>query len=100
MKKKYKPGDKIMIKIDGKKIQTIIGDDDVQRLPHNKVLGYLVRGQEDGKTFDLNKLWIMHGHGLFSDEDIRFVYQNIGYSVCGYAEVFEDDKIENPVWDK
>lgn len=99
-KRKLKPGTKIPIKINGKKIITVIDDGGVQRLPNNKVLAYLVRGQAGSGTFGMNKLWSFHDSGMFSEEDVRFVYQNIGYSVCGYSEIFGKDKIENPLWRK
>jgi len=95
---KHKPGDKIIIKINGKEIETFIDESGFQRLPHNKIIGYLTR--HDKTFFDYNELWDMVGEGLFSMDDARLIYQNNGYTVCGYSEIFDKDKIENPLWEK
>lgn len=101
--KKVKPGDKIPIKINGIEIMTEIDDNGVQRLPRNKILDYYICGRVGKRESiyqycKLNEIAERIG-GQFSEEDRRFVYQNIGYSVCGYAECFEDDIIENPLWE-
>jgi hypothetical protein len=101
---KVKPGDKIPIKINGVEIITVIDEHGVQRLPENKIIDYYICGRynrDRSKLIDckLNEIAYMVGNGIFTEEDRRFVYQNIGYSVCGYAECFEDDNIENPLWE-
>jgi hypothetical protein len=37
---------------------------------------------------------------MFSIEEARLIYQNNGYTICGYQEIFKDDVIENPLENK
>jgi hypothetical protein len=83
------------IKINGKEIQTYLVNN-VQRLPENRIIRYLFDVAGDG--FDFNKMSLMVSRGMFSVEEIQQIYQYIGYSVCGYGEIFEDEII-NPMWD-
>jgi hypothetical protein len=39
-------------------------------------------------TIDLNNLWTDFHNGMFSLEEMMKFYMEIGYSLCGYAEVF------------
>ena len=80
-------GDKIVIYINGRPIETFIDKDGAQRLPYNSALAWLCRGK-------FNAL------ADFPVDERRQIYQNIGYAVDGYAEVFEADKIVNPLWDE
>lgn len=89
----YKPGDKITIKINGEEIETRIDGQDVQRLPCDKGLAIAMEGQ-------YNWLWQVHQLGYISKKKMRKIYQNIGYSVCGYSEIFPKDEIENPAWEE
>jgi hypothetical protein len=88
----FKPGEKVMIKINGREIETVIDPGGIQRLPCNRALAMLCYR----KYTDLHT-WL--GEGRVSEEEVREIYQNIGYSVRGYAKVFEKDNIENPVWE-
>lgn len=106
--KKLRAGSKVTIKINGKEIETVIDKGGVQRLPSNRIFRYLICDggsykKSDGfnlAKFDLNALWIDMHNKKYTKVEVRQLYQNIGYSVCGYAEVFPRDKIENPLWDK
>jgi len=85
------------IKINGKEIQTYLVDD-VQRLPNNRIIRHMFDVLEN--RFDFNLMSTMVNRGIFSTEEVRQIYQNIGYSVCGYGEIFGEDEIENPLWEK
>jgi len=85
---------KMEIKINGKPIETKMVDG-VQRLPCNSVIRYMLDTHPD---FDMNRMAYKQGHGDFSEDEVRMIYQNIGYSVCGYSDIFPDDEIENPLW--
>jgi len=87
--------EEIIIKINGKEIITTIIDD-VQRLPCNPVIKLLM---DTHPYIDYNMLGHMPSMGDCSEDDRRFIYQNVGYSVCGYAEIFPEDEIENKIWD-
>lgn len=87
-------GRKVTIKVNGKAVDTFIGEDGLQRFPNNKIISWITRGNKE--FFSYVKLWDMVETGLFDVEDARLIYQNNGYSLCGYTEIFPDDKIENP----
>lgn len=93
--KKGRPGQKITIKINGKPVETFIDEEGTQRFRNNKIIGYVLRC--DKKFFSFEKMWNMANAGLFDSNDLRLIYQNNGYDMCGYEELFPDDKIENPL---
>ena len=96
--KKVKPGDKVIIKVNGKKVETTIDKDGVQRFPLNRIIGFVMRNNND--FFSYNALWEFIKNNMFSIEEARLIYQNNGYSICGYQEIFKDDVIENPLENK
>ena len=93
---KIKMDKNIEVIIDGKKFPTILDDQGVQRFPVNGLYRHLV----DSKQVDLNRLSIDFQKGLFSREDYMEFYRGIGYSVCGFLEIFEDAEIQNPLWEQ
>ena len=97
-KKKYRKGTKILIKINGKPIETKIDENGYQRLPRNHAIDWLCMYSPKGPM--MNELWKFHAAGGCTKQEMREIYQNIGYSVCGYSEMFPNDKIENPVWEE
>lgn len=90
---KYQPGDRVKIKINGEEIETLIDDNGTQRLPCNEQLVAFMSRQ-------YNWLSQMRQIVFMPKKACRKIYQNVGYSVSGYAEIFPKDEIENPVWDK
>jgi hypothetical protein len=100
MKKNVKPGPKV--KINGVEYETVMIDK-VQRFPENQVVRRLL-DEATERGYNLNHLWetIEYNKSRSSSgaRDMRAFYRLIGISVCGYAEVFERDVIENPMWDK
>lgn len=91
-----KPGDKIVVKINGVEIETVIDERGVQRLPRNKVIDFMM----DCHFHNYNWLAEEVYKGRFSQEERRMIYQNVGYSLCGYMDVFTEDEVENPLWDE
>jgi len=97
--KKYVPGDKIMIKIGNRKIETYIDPHGTQRItPVNKLYNYLY---ECGKL-DLNRLAVAVDTGQFKFKDYFELYLSIGYSVSGFSELsrFQKYQIKNPLWEQ
>lgn len=93
-----------VIKIDGNMVQTYMTGD-VQRLPCNKHLNNLIHFEssdiyQNVRILDLNNLCFISQMNKDVEETRIWLYQRIGYSVCGYAEVFPNAKIENPLWNK
>jgi len=85
----------IIVRINGKSIETTVDKRGVQVLPNHRV----IRALMENARVDLGKLMELVTQGCIPENDIRFIYQNIGYSVCGYADMFPGDEIENPLWD-
>jgi hypothetical protein len=84
----------IPIKVNGKVAYTFIDKDGTQRFIHNKIIAYFTRCNKE--IGSLNKLADMTDAGLFSVDDLRLIYQNNGYDLDGYSEIFPKDVIENP----
>ncbi len=96
-------GQVIKVKINGKEYDTIIDTDNVQRFPINKLIRHLV----DTKQVDLNNLCIDCEKGKFTLHEYQEFYMGMGYSICGFDEIFgingnleesQQAKIENPLW--
>ncbi len=85
------------ITINGKRVRTRVDKDGVQRLPNCRALSALFACG----ALDLNVLGrAVKQDGTCTMEVRRWLYQRIGYSVCGYSEIFPDDEISNPLWKK
>ena len=95
---KFKPGDKIPIKIGDREIMTTIDKNGTQRLPSNPVFVALF----DAGVVNMNDLVRAYHYNKISFENLLEYYLNIGYSVCGFAELsnFQHLEIENPLWEK
>lgn len=91
----FKPGDKVIVKVGGKKYETCITDDNVQRFKENRIVSALL----DSSDLDLNKIAIMYQRGMFSQREFAEFNMMLGYSICGFSDLsfFEDMEIENPI---
>ena len=98
---KAKPGDIIMVKINGKEYTTVIDSDGVQRFKANSIVRHIV-----DRYVDLNDLWLDFNHSKnMIIEDMMLFYADMGYSVCGFLDIFNSEKvpnleINNPLWEK
>jgi len=70
----------------------------VQRFPANRIIRDLVDVARDGRKMDLNEIVIRAAHGAYCKEEMHELYRLMGYSVCGFSEVFEDDLIGSSMW--
>lgn len=84
-RRQKQPGPDVLI--NGVRYATVIIDG-VQRFPTNRAVRWLINKYEP-----LNELWRTYGP---VDDDLRELYRLIGYSVCGYGDIFPRDKITNP----
>ena len=64
-------------------MQPLVWDEGVIRFKRNRIVCFLL----DNGSFDMNKLWLLLGSGLFPIEDMEQFYQLIGYSVSGFGEI-------------
>lgn len=83
--------------INRKRFPTVLVDK-VQRFPANRIIRDLVDAARDGLKLDLNEIAIRAAKGMYSKEEMHELYRLIGYSVCGFSEVFEDDRIGSSMW--
>ncbi len=101
------PGDQIIILVNGYPVDTIIDQHGVQRFIENGVIAWLL---ESG-PLDLNAMRLAYYEDKFSLNDYMEFYMGIGYSVCGFLEVFGEGSgiadhcgapvdILNPVWER
>ena len=99
-------GDIVTILVNGVAIETEIDDHGTQRFKQNDVIRFLV----DSGKIDLNQLYIAVLTEKLDDWAYFEFYMALGYSVCGFYEVFgpssswEDNgrepvEILNPVWE-
>ena len=85
-----------MVTIDGVEYTTRIDDDGSQRFMMKRITQLLM----ETSSIDFNQLWVMHRTGMITQEEMMELYRDIGMSVCGFADMFTDCKIENPLWDE
>jgi hypothetical protein len=83
--------------INRKRYATVLVDN-VQRFPQNRIIRDLLDAAQAGQKLDLNGIAIRAANGAYCKEEMRELYRLIGYSVCGFSEVFEDDKIGSSMW--
>lgn len=81
--------------VDGCPFVTIIDDDDTQRFPGNRIVELLL----DTGKLDLNALWFMYNAKMFTRKELMSFYMDLGYSLSGFADIFPNVDIVNPLWD-
>ena len=100
-----KPGDEIYILVNGHPVNTVIDEHGVQRFFENSVTRWLVTSG----TLNLHDMAIAFYNGDFEIDDYVQFKMDLGYSVCGFDELFgpsssycdntgEYLEIVNPVW--
>ena len=70
----------------------------VQRFPANRIIRDLVDAARDGRKLDLNEIITRAADGAYCKEEMHELYRLMGYSVCGFSEVFETDSIGSSTW--
>lgn len=79
-------------------MQTWVDEHGVERLPCNRLLADLLERSiisDDGAVVPVIE-WLCRqvGEGWGSRDELRQIYQQIGYSLDGYLELFPRDMIE------
>ena len=101
------PGDRIVILVNGEPVETVIDNHGTQRFIENEAVAWLL----DTGQIDLNRMFLAFHRGHFSLEAYMEFYMSLGYTVCGFEEIFGEgsgvaDKtgqvveILNPIWDR
>ena len=104
---KLTPGEHICVLVDGQPVETVIDKHGAQRFMENEVVVWLL----DTGQLDLNKMAMAFHEGHFSLGAYMEFYMSIGYTVCGFEEIFGEGsgvadttgqavEILNPVWDR
>ncbi len=88
--------------INGERFETVLDKKGVQRFPVNRVVNHLLGVAHLGNKCDLNQIALMHSNDMFTDEEMLEFYRLMGYSVCGYTEVWSDRGVDiwSPMWGK
>ncbi len=84
------------VTVNGIIYKTHIDKDGVQRFVVDKLIKYLYLKGE----IDFTQASIDYQMGCFTLEDYHRFYAGIGYSVCGFMDIFSETEteIENPLW--
>lgn len=93
---KYNTDDIITIKVDNHLYGTIIDNNGIQRFIANDVLVYLL---SNSPTAILNDIALEYQYGKITKQSYQEFHMLIGYSVCGFQDLWPDVNIENPMWD-
>lgn len=104
---KLTPGDRVNILVNGEPVTTIIDDNGTQRFIENGVVRWLV----DANVISLNDMCLAYHKDQFNLDDYMEFYMSLGYSVCGFEEIFGEGSgvadrsgapvdILNPVWER
>jgi len=67
--------------------EAIYDGDQVLRFKQNRIVRFLL---EMG-THDMNDIVKLASFDFFTREELKEFYQMIGYSLCGYCDVFGDE---------
>lgn len=93
------------MKINGKDYPTVVDAQGVERFVANPIIrdlldfssershdpalsGLIIDGRKQTR-YDLNEIWLQHGCGRYTLEQMHELYRLIGYSVCGFGDSFE-----------
>lgn len=68
----------------------------VHRFKGNGIVRELVDAAQSGRKYDLNQIAYDVASGKFSHADKQELYQLIGYSLSGYADIFPSSKLRTP----
>lgn len=104
----FEPGDEFTILVDGAPVETYIDEYGTQRFRQNGVIDWLFRSGQ----VSLNQLWMdyyTNSEADFSREALIEFYMALGYSICGFDEIFgpgssfesnggDPAEIINPLW--
>lgn len=71
----------------GRRRKTYIDKHGTRRFAGNPVVRDLLDAARDGRTLDLNAIWVDYCRSRYTKEEMREFYQLLGYSVSGYEEI-------------
>ena len=83
---------KVIIRINGKPYETYMDEEGSQRFPQKPLMRWLA------DRVGMNDIVEYYETGAFSLESLMQLYRDIGYSVDGFAGIFNAAKIENLKW--
>lgn len=80
--------------INGVKYDTVIKNG-AQRFQENRIVSRLVDWAARA-GYDLNRIWLDYQQKSFTREEMRELYRLMGYSVCGFDELFGPNSDNHP----
>jgi predicted nucleic acid-binding protein len=66
-------------------------DAHIWRFKHNALMSAMV--EEDGFRVSLNDVWVKYARKRFTKEELMKFYMQIGYSLCGFNDIFDSNEI-------
>jgi hypothetical protein len=99
-------GDRITVRVGGQEYETVVVNG-IQRFvedKHNPLYRRLRSRYDgvinpDGDIADLNEMTVMAAKGKISPREYAEFNMALGYSVCGFADIFDSTfHIDNPLW--
>ncbi len=82
------------IKIKNKHYPLVEDRHGVERLPENRIIKDLLDAARDGKKLDLNDISERYHNERYTLDEYIGLYTQIGYSVGGFWDIFEEKIIE------
>jgi hypothetical protein len=84
----------ITVTVDGKKYDTFMDERGVQRFVPNMFVCWML----DGGHLDLNEISIAYRKATWLKRGYQEFHMALGYSVCGFADLWPAADIENSLW--
>ena len=72
-------------------MRNIIEEDGQRKFEGNRIVKHLLSVAKSGNKADLNLIWEMYSDGLFTRNELKELYQLMGFPISGYLELFEED---------
>jgi hypothetical protein len=87
--------------VGGKVFPLILVDREGDKVPafrSNRIVRDLLDAATTGKKYDLNEIWGRAGSGGYCKEEMLEFYRLIGYTMCGYGEIFDREPLNCSMW--
>jgi hypothetical protein len=67
----------------------------IWRFKHNALMRAMI--EDDGFRVSLNDIWIKYARKRFTSEELMKFYMQIGYSLCGFCDIFDSNEIKEMI---
>lgn len=73
-------------------------DDKVPAFRSNRIVRDVLDAATAGRKYSLNDIWMLAGQGGYCKDEMLEFYRLIGYTMSGYSEIFEHEKLDCSMW--